>query len=86
GRSVVEAAAEARVLVTHKIQLAAFADSGAVYETARPAFNEKLFIGVGGGVRYISAVGPIRFDVAVPMDRRPNDRAFQIYISLGQAF
>ena len=86
GRSVFEAAAEARILVTHKIQLAAFADSGSVSPQILPDFSQKLFIGVGGGVRYLTAVGPIRLDVAVPLDRRPSDRGFQLYISLGQAF
>jgi translocation and assembly module TamA len=38
-------------------------------------------------VRYLTPVGPIRFDVAVPVDRRKDvDDAYQLYISIGQAF
>jgi translocation and assembly module TamA len=43
-------------------------------------------VGVGAGVRYYTSIGPIRFDVAVPTDRRSNDDRFEIYIGLGEAF
>ncbi len=43
-------------------------------------------IGVGTGVRYYTSIGPIRFDIAVPLHRRPNDDRFEVYIGLGQAF
>ena len=42
--------------------------------------------GPGLGVRYFSPVGPIRLDVAVPIDPRDEDDAFQFYLSIGQAF
>jgi translocation and assembly module TamA len=46
-----------------------------------------LFVGVGGGVRYYTPIGPIRLDVAVPLKRYDTDpQAFQIYIGLGQAY
>ena len=31
-------------------------------------------------------IGPLRLDVAVPLNRRDVDDAFQLYISIGQAF
>ena len=40
----------------------------------------------GLGVRYFSPVGPIRVDVAFPVDKRETDSSFQIYIALGQPF
>ena len=43
-------------------------------------------VGVGTGVRYYTSIGPIRFDIAVPVHRRPNDDRFEVYIGLGQAF
>ncbi|MGA9367996.1 MAG: BamA/TamA family outer membrane protein [Steroidobacteraceae bacterium] len=43
-------------------------------------------IGVGAGVRYYTSIGPIRFDLGLPTQRRPNDDRFEIYIGLGQAF
>lgn len=43
--------------------------------------------GVGVGLRYNTIVGPIRFDIAMPLKKRRSvDRRYQIYISLGQAF
>jgi translocation and assembly module TamA len=46
-----------------------------------------LFVGVGTGLRYYTAIGPIRLDFAVPLKRYDSDpQAFQIYIGLGQAF
>ena len=43
-------------------------------------------VGVGVGVRYDLGFGPIRFDIAAPLNRRTGDPPFQIYISIGQAF
>jgi len=43
-------------------------------------------VGVGGGPRYYTPIGVLRFDVAVPTYRRPNDDRFEVYIGLGQAF
>ena len=86
GRSVVEAAIEARAKVTKNIQLAAFADAGNVDSNSLPDFTGNYFVGVGGGVRYFTAIGPIRADFAIPLDKRESDSDFQLYISLGQPF
>lgn len=86
GRSVIEGAIEARALILKNIQLATFADTGSVSAQSIPDFGGDFFTGVGGGVRYLTAIGPIRLDVAFPIDKRDTDRNFQIYVSLGQAF
>ncbi len=86
GRSAVEAAIEARAKVLGPVQLAAFADAGAVFSESFPDFTGDYLIGAGGGIRYLSDIGPIRLDVALPLERRPTDRGFQFYISLGQPF
>ncbi|MEL7486471.1 MAG: autotransporter assembly complex family protein, partial [Pseudomonadota bacterium] len=86
GRSVVEAAVEARARVWGDLQLAAFADAGNISENAVPDIGGDYFIGVGGGARYFTPIGPIRVDVAIPLERRETDRAFQLFISLGQPF
>ena len=38
------------------------------------------------GVRYKLPFGPIRADIAFPLDKRAGDASFQLYISIGQAF
>jgi len=41
----------------------------------------------GLGLRYSSPIGPLRADIAVPVNARDNiDDSFQIYLSIGQAF
>ncbi len=40
----------------------------------------------GLGVRYYPGFGPIRFDIATPIDRRDGEDPVQVYISIGQAF
>jgi translocation and assembly module TamA len=62
-----------------------FADGGGVSQSAKP-FSGIFRLGVGTGVRYYTSIGPIRFDLALPINRRPNDDRFEIYIGLGQAF
>ncbi len=42
--------------------------------------------GAGIGVRYYTSIGPIRLDVAVPLNREPGGDAFELYIGIGQAF
>lgn len=86
GRSKVEGAFETRVKVMNNIQVAGFVDAGSVSPNSVPDFTDEYFIGVGGGLRYFSPVGPIRLDVAFPLDKRETDRGFQIYIALGQPF
>jgi translocation and assembly module TamA len=48
-------------------------------------------VGAGAGVRYYTPLGPLRVDVAVPLQRRNGTDgvkgdSFEVYIGLGQAF
>lgn len=86
GRSLIEGAVELRTKITGNLQLAGFVDAGSVSPNQLPDFTQKFFIGYGGGLRYLTPIGPIRADVAFPLNRRDTDRGFQIYIALGQPF
>ena len=86
GRSLIEGSAEMRVRVTQSIGLVGFADFGYVSESAVPDFSEDLRIGVGAGLRYLTGLGPIRLDVAVPLDPREEDPDVAFYVGIGQAF
>ncbi len=86
GRSLIEGSVEARVQVTKNIGVVGFADAGYVGEKSFPDFSEDLRVGVGAGVRYNTGLGPIRLDVAVPLDKRKGDPNFAVYVGIGQAF
>ena len=87
GRSVVELSSEARWRVTQTIGLVAFVDAGQVYSAITPSFSDEMQVGAGLGLRYYTPIGPVRADVALPVNRRQGvDNAVQFYFSLGQAF
>jgi translocation and assembly module TamA len=65
--------------------LVAFIDGGEVYESATPNLSN-LRYGAGVGFRYFTGFGPLRFDIATPLGRRPGDAPLGVYISIGQAF
>ncbi|WP_416898098.1 MAG: autotransporter assembly complex protein TamA [Minwuia sp.] len=86
GRFLNENSLELRMRFGESFGVVAFADAGLVEEEPFPIFAEEYQVGVGGGFRYYSPVGPIRFDLAFPLNRRNGDNFFEFYISLGQAF
>ncbi|HEY1260430.1 MAG TPA: BamA/TamA family outer membrane protein [Stellaceae bacterium] len=86
GKSSLVGNFEARIKITPTIGLVPFVDAGSYYETNLPQFGQRLFYGVGLGLRYYTAFGPLRLDLATPLYKRAADSAIQVYISLGQAF
>jgi translocation and assembly module TamA len=86
GRSLIEGSLELRGKVTNSIGLVAFADAGYVGKDSLPDFSEDLKIGAGVGLRYLTGLGPIRLDVAVPLDPGEDDPDFAFYVGIGQAF
>jgi translocation and assembly module TamA len=85
GLSLFEASGEVRRDVGRNFQAVAFVDAGAIGFQETPNFNNLRF-GAGVGVRYKLPFGPVRADIAFPLDRRDGDAAFQVYVSIGQAF
>ena len=64
-----------------------FLDGGFAYEDTAPEIGKDLLWGAGLGVRYYTSFAPIRFDIAVPLDKRDGiDDDFKFYINIGQAF
>ncbi len=86
GRSLFEASAELRVKVTDTIGVVPFFDAGNAFASSFPNFSEPLYAAAGLGLRYYSAVGPIRLDVAFPFERRAGNGPVAVYVSIGQAF
>jgi translocation and assembly module TamA len=88
GTAINAGSVELRQRIGMNFGTAVFLDAGNVSQNLSP-FNGQLKTGAGVGLRYYTPIGPIRLDVAVPLQRRsgPNpDDAFEIYIGLGQAF
>jgi len=63
----------------------AFVDAGQVSASLKP-LPDDIRVGTGAGMRYYTPIGPIRFDIAVPVGRRQGEDSFEVYIGLGQAF
>lgn len=86
GLSFVEASLELRFRVTDTIGIVPFVDFGAAYEDPLPDFSEEFRVGAGVGLRYHTPLGPLRFDVAVPLNGDGDDPSFAFYVGLGQSF
>lgn len=84
GLSVFEAAGEARYRFGD-YGAVGFVDVGQVYNDRVPDFSD-LRVGVGIGARYYTNFGPIRVDIATPLDRREGESRINVYVSIGQAF
>lgn len=67
--------------------LVPFFDLGTVGIDSWASFQSKWRKSVGLGFRYFSFAGPLRLDVAFPIDRRKHlDPPWWIFVSIGQAF
>ena len=86
GKSSLVLNLEARVKITENIGIVPFVDAGSYYESPVPQVGRTLLYGVGLGLRYYTAFGPLRLDLATPLHKRSADSPIQVYISLGQAF
>jgi translocation and assembly module TamA len=86
GKSLFEVSTEMRIKITDTWGVVPFFEGGSVFDNQVPDFSRKLRWGAGIGVRYYTGFGPIRLDVAFPINKQPTDSTFQIYVSIGQAF
>lgn len=84
GRSLNEFSIEARYRFGN-FGIVPFFDAGNAYETVYPKGGD-LRYGAGIGGRFYTNFGPMRVDVATPLNPRPGDGKVALYISIGQAF
>ena len=84
GRSLAEFAIEARYRMGD-FGIVPFVDAGQVYEGIYPTMQNIRF-GAGIGARYYTNFGPVRIDVATPINRQPGQSRVSVYVSIGQAF
>lgn len=88
GASLVEFSLEARIetpLMGGAIEVVPFIDAGTVGLGSTPDFRF-IQAGAGVGIRYKTTFGPIRVDVATPLNPTQFDSPVVVYVSLGQAF
>lgn len=88
GNSLTELAAEARYrfqALGQDLGLVAFVDAGEVSTGTTPAFD-RLSVGAGIGARFYTSFGPVRVDIATPVNPRRGDPRLVFYVSIGQAF
>jgi len=88
GDKLLEFSAELRVQPGTRLGYVAFIDGGTVYnDLTSDDANRALRYGAGLGLRWFTGIGPLRADLAYPLN--PDDtqkERLQFYISLGQAF
>ena len=85
GRYLLEGSLEGRAKVTDDIGVVAFVDGGYVAADVFPGI-EDLRLGAGIGARYFTPLGPLRLDLAVPLNKKSGDPDYAIYIGIGQSF
>ncbi len=86
GRSLLEGSLEARVKVTPNIGVVPFVDAGAAFSAPYPDFRTTMRAAAGVGLRYYTGIGPIRFDVATPINPRRGDGRLAVFIGIGESF
>ncbi|TKD52122.1 hypothetical protein FBR43_05660 [Sphingomonas baiyangensis] len=84
GRSLNEFAIEARYRFGN-FGIVPFLDAGQVYDSSLPKGSDLRF-GAGIGGRFYTNFGPMRVDVATPINRQEGESLIALYISIGQAF
>jgi translocation and assembly module TamA len=84
GRSLTEFALEARYRFGD-YGIVPFFDAGRVGQGSTPSLSGMRY-GAGIGGRYYTNFGPMRIDIATPINRRKGESKIALYISIGQAF
>ena len=85
GTSVAAATVEYRQRILESFGAAAFLDAGQVSADGAPGTGTWR-LGAGVGARYYTSIGPIRADIAFPLNPQPGGDALEFYIGIGEAF
>jgi len=85
GNAISTGSVEVRQHILSSYGIVGFVDVGQVSSNGAP-FSSNWHAGAGIGARYYTPIGPIRLDVAVPLEKLPGGDKFELYIGIGQAF
>jgi translocation and assembly module TamA len=85
GTAISAGTVEFRQRILGNYGVVGFIDAGQVSANGAP-FTSDWRVGAGVGFRYYTSIGPIRADIAVPLNKQPGGDSFELYLGLGQAF
>ncbi|MHC0613171.1 autotransporter assembly complex protein TamA [Komagataeibacter oboediens] len=85
GTSMDAGSFEYRQRIMQKFGAVGFIDAGQVTADRTP-FQGTLRVGAGAGARYYTPIGPVRLDVAVPLNRPARGDKWELYVGLGETF
>lgn len=86
GRSMWIYSMELRNRIGKDFGLVFFYDIGNVFMSSYPDFKDGVRQSAGLGIRYYTPIGPIRLDLAFPLNKRHIDHSLEAYFSIGQSF
>lgn len=94
GHSMLETSVEARIPVVGNLSSVLFLDAGNAWRESFDVNLDELQYSAGTGVRYLTPIGPVRFDIGYQLnpiegllvDGEPEPRRWRLHFSIGQAF
>lgn len=86
GNGLLLGGAELRYDVGRRFSAAAFTEAGNVYPLVSDMTLSDMRYTAGLGLRYKSALGPLRIDWGYKLDRRPGEKPYHVHFTIGHAF
>ena len=86
GNGLLLGGAELRYDAGRRLSIAAFTEAGNVYPLVSGITLGDLRYTAGLGLRYKSALGPLRIDWGYKLDRRAGEKPYHVHLTIGHAF
>ncbi|MFC1896545.1 outer membrane protein assembly factor, partial [Thermodesulfobacteriota bacterium] len=86
GQAFLAGSVEARIDLGRSFEWTFFIDGGELADSFGDMGRESIRFSAGGGLRYITPVGPIGFLYGVKLDRQPGESDGRLHFSIGYTF